>query len=71
MLAIHIAIQGLNTIKSKSLCRANTAIVSKAFQVCNIHVRWEADFAFVLWFVSYEREPIKGSSVERAARDGG
>jgi hypothetical protein len=46
-------------------------LFSKTIQVCFTHVEWVADFAFVLWFVSYEREPMEDSSVETAAKDGG
>ena len=46
-------------------------MISKTFQVCFTLVEWDADFAFVLWFVSYEREPMEASSVETVARDCG
>ena len=53
--------------RSVGIVRSRTKAAEFSF---SIQFEWDADFTFVLWFVSYEREQLEDSSVETAARDG-
>jgi len=52
MLSIHVAIKGLNTIISESLCRANTAIVVENFS--SLHYTYSVGCWFYVCLVVFE-----------------